>query len=190
MWDITSVLNLGLVAATGSLVIVTGYYALEVRNQTKFIMSMTEGFFSNAKRERLEKEINFLVMPILRLEYFVNVKPFYWNWHDAIIVDDEDLDYVYVNRIKEICDLINNIIYFRYLGPEYLHLAITTYLKNLKNTENLRGRFSKTLDELQEFAETDDIKSAHEGLKKAQVEMFKEANKRYEEILFEFKTKN
>ena len=169
------------------LVVITAYYAREVGKQTDLIRNQTNNLFKTAQRERLEKEINLLVMPIIHLINYAEVNPYYWNWHNTITLKDEELDKIYT-EINEICHEIDNILHYKYLSPEYLQVAISAYESDLRNLERIRGRFSISLNELEKLGGIAEVKLAYEKLTKTQDSLLKEANRRYNEIQSEFNT--
>jgi len=166
---------------TFALVGVTAYYAREVGIQTGLIRKQTNTLFKTTQRDRLEKEINMLIIPIQHLVNYAGVNPYYWNWHDAITLKDEELDRIYI-EIDKISNEIDNILRYKYLSPAYLQTAISAYEGDLMNLERIRGRFSASLDELETLGETDSVKQADEKLTKTQAVLLEEAKRRYTEI--------
>lgn len=166
---------------TFALVGVTAYYAYTVRGQTTLMQFLTKTIFDNSKRDRLMKEMDFLVAPIIRLEQCINVLVTYWNWHNALILDDIEAREV-ISEHKELFDILSNVVCYKYLSSGHLHQAMSNYLTKLENIERIRGEYNKSWEELDTFIETDEMNLAIRELKTRQLELFSEAKIRYEYI--------
>jgi hypothetical protein len=165
------------------LVLTTIYYAWEVKKQTKLVASQTRIIFDNWRKDRLDKEIEFVIGPLLRLEYLIEGNSLYWNWHNVAVSEGYNTQDLGIFT-GEVFELIRNIMLYKYLSP--VNPAIDKYLKNLKELEYLRGEFS-ILDkkQMENFLEDKRVKEALNELKIAQDSLFSIARIRYMDLLKE-----
>jgi hypothetical protein len=107
------------IALTGALVGITWWYANQIEKR--------------AHADRLQKEMDLLVSPlyaksqgILKPIYFIKGSPGYFDSGRI--------------RDREYFDFWDNILRNKYLGPNYLQVALDNYMKNKTNEVSVKTR--------------------------------------------------
>jgi hypothetical protein len=167
---------------TLGLLIVTAYYAYEVKKQTDLVRTQTQMVLDNAKKERFVKELDSVINPLIRMENLVKKNKIYWNWHNIIYIDKYKLESM--GSAKEILDIIQNVMQYKYLCPKDLNFKINEFKASLEHLEDLRGTIPIIdASKMEDFLKSTDSKEAIRALTNAEERVFEASHIRFEEIL-------